>query len=124
MEKRWKVRFLPEVWDWYQELDPKSHGQVTSAIETLRDEGPLLKRPLADRIQGSTLRNLKELRPGSAGVSELRILFVFDPWRCAILLVAGDKAGNWSGWYKESIPLAEKRYAWYLEEQEAAEVDQ
>jgi hypothetical protein len=39
---------------------------------------------------------------------------MFDPWRSAILLVAGDKAGNWSAWYDEAIPLAERRYAEYV----------
>jgi len=35
------------------------------------------------------IASLKELRPGSRERSEVRILFVFDPWRSAILLVAG-----------------------------------
>jgi hypothetical protein len=26
------------------------------------------------------------------------VLFCFDPWRSAILLVAGDKAGRWNRW--------------------------
>ncbi len=42
--------------------------------------------------------------------SEIRILFVFDPARRAVLLVAGDKAGNWKGWYDANIPLVDKRY--------------
>jgi len=54
------------------------------------------------------------LRPGSAGSSEIRILFVFDPERSAVLLVAGDKAGQWTEWYRRSIPLAEVRYAEWL----------
>lgn len=54
---------------------------------------------------------MKELRPGT-----VRILFVFDPWRSCILLVAGDKAGRWSTWYQEAIPLAEQRYEIYLKE--------
>jgi Phage derived protein Gp49-like (DUF891) len=41
-------------------------------------------------ITGSKIKNLKELRPGSSGRSEIRVLFVFDSWRSAILLVAGD----------------------------------
>jgi hypothetical protein len=41
------------------------------------------------------------------------MLFVFDPDRAAIFLVAGDKAGQWSRWYDEAIPLAEARYADY-----------
>lgn len=69
-----------------------------------------------DRIKGSALHNLKELRPGSTGTTEIRILFVFDPWRSAILLVAGDKAGNWSTWYRLAIPHAEHLYAIYLKE--------
>jgi len=28
----------------------------------------------------------------------------------------GDKAGRWSGWYTEAIPLAEERYAVYQRE--------
>nr|WP_308301765.1 type II toxin-antitoxin system RelE/ParE family toxin [Frankia umida] len=47
-----------------------------------------------DRIKGSRLHNLKELRPASSGASEVRILFVFDPERRAVLLIAGDVAGD------------------------------
>ncbi len=61
---------------------------------------------------------MKELRPPSAGRSEIRILFVFDPWRSAILLVAGDKSGHWNRWYREAIPEAEQLYAAYLKERE------
>jgi len=56
-----------------------------------------------DRIHGSRIHNLKELRP--------RV--VFDPDREAIVLAAGNKAGRWSAWYTEAIPLAEARYAAY-----------
>ena len=53
---------------------------------------------------------MKELRPGSAGRSEIRILFAFDPQRQAVLLVAGDKAGKWQRWYKQAVPLADDRF--------------
>nr|WP_322753080.1 type II toxin-antitoxin system RelE/ParE family toxin [Frankia sp. Cas3] len=46
----------------------------------------------------------------------VRILFCFDPRRSSILLVAGDKAGQWNAWYAEAIPLAEQRYKTYLVE--------
>ena len=52
------------------------------------------------------------------GTSEVRILFAFDPRRMAVLLVAGDKSGAWQTWYREAIPLAEKRYTAYLEDQQ------
>ncbi len=61
---------------------------------------------------------MKELRPPSAGRSEVRILLVFDPWRSAVLLVAGDKSGQWSRWYRTAIPLAEQLYEDYLAQRE------
>ncbi|MEU8148058.1 type II toxin-antitoxin system RelE/ParE family toxin [Nonomuraea sp. NPDC048901] len=80
-------------------------------------------RPLVDKLEGSRIHNLKELRPGSAGRSEIRILFAFDPWRSAILLIGGDKSGDWSGWYHRAIPRAEVLYAEYLAERESEEKD-
>lgn len=56
---------------------------------------------------------MKELVPP---VPHLRVLFVFDPRRTAILLIGGDKTGRWQQWYDEFIPLAEKLYAKYLED--------
>ncbi|PWK70360.1 hypothetical protein BCL76_105313 [Streptomyces sp. CG 926] len=35
-----------------------------------------------------------------------------------MFLVGGDKAGEWQGWYRSAIPLAEKAYADYLTEGE------
>jgi hypothetical protein len=60
----------------------------------------------------------KELGPRISGVAEVRLLFVFDPAREAVVLVAGDKAGRWSAWYAQSMPLAEERYATYRREAE------
>ena len=61
-----------------------------------------------DRIQGSRIHHLKELRPGSATRSEIRVLSAFDPTRSALLLLCSDKAGNWKRWYKANIPIAEQ----------------
>lgn len=63
-------------------------------MNLLREHGPALPRPLVDSIKGSSIKNLKELRPGSSGSTEVRILFAFDPWRQAILVTAGGKAGT------------------------------
>lgn len=82
------------------------------------DDRPAEGRPLVDSITASRLSNLKELRPPSAGRTEIRILFVFDPWRSAVLLVAGDKSGQWTRWYREAIPEAEQLYDTYLKERQ------
>lgn len=57
---------------------------------------------------------MKELRPGSSGRSEIRIRFAFGPRRRAVLLIAGDKAGNWNHWYEQHIPFADDRYDEWL----------
>lgn len=58
--------------------------------------------------------NMKELRPGSVGRTEVRILFAFDPSRKAIVLFAGDKAGDWKGWCKKAVPIADDRFDEHL----------
>src|SRR5580704_11199539 len=111
----------PEVRAWLHDLrkrDRASAIQVGQAIGMLLEAGPELGRPLADRVRHSRLSNLKELRPGSAGRSEIRILYIFDPRRKAVLLIAGDKAGKWEAWYRQAIPLAEQRYEDYLKQED------
>lgn len=103
------------VEEWLTSLDERSYEQVVAALELLAERGPQLGRPLVDTVMGSRHRNMKELRPGSSGRSELRVLFAFDPERRAILLVAGDKAGNWKKWYTKNIPVADERFDSHLE---------
>lgn len=116
-----------EVATWLEQLqltDPKTADLVDDAIYALSYSGPALGRPLVDTITHSKIKNLKELRPGSSGNSEIRILFVFDPWRSAILLVAGDKARKWNRWYQTAIPRAEHLYEIYLKERAEEETGQ
>jgi len=54
---------------------------------------------------------MKELRTGT-----LRALFAFDPERRAIVLLGGDKRGDWTGWYERNIPLADDRFDQHLRE--------
>ena len=104
------------VSQWLLMLDESSRAQVVAALEILQEHGPALGRPLVDNISGSRHRNMKELRPGSSGKSEIRILFAFDPIRQAILLVAGDKSGQWQHWYRKNIPIADELYDRHLEQ--------
>lgn len=66
---------------------------------------------------------MKELRPGSSGQSELRLLFAFDPERSAIILVAGDKAGAWKRWYRQSIPKADDLFDEHLRTLKGGRID-
>ncbi len=117
--EEWEIRVTNELLAWIDTLDERTRAQVVDAIDRLAEAGPALGRPLVDSIAHSSVRNLKELRPGSTGRSEVRIIFAFDPWRSAILLTGGDKSGDWHGWYRRAIPHAEELYAEYLKEREA-----
>lgn len=84
--------------------------RIDMVLTVLSAEGPSLGRPLADSIANSKIRNLKELRITSSSNSAIRILYCFTKSRIALLLVAGDKAGNWTNWYIEAIESAEETY--------------
>lgn len=108
---------MQEVDDWFCELlvsDPQAAEDVAAAITLLERTGPTLGRPAVDRLKGSNVHNMKELRPATKAGTTVRILFVFDPARQAILLAAGDKTRQWKQWYDTNIPLAERRYAAWL----------
>ena len=102
------------IYDWLMEVDEGTYDQIIAALEILADQAPGLGRPLVDSIVGSRHKNMKELRPGSSGRSEVRILFAFDPKRRAILLLAGDKQGTWARWYRRNVPIADDRYDEHL----------
>lgn len=119
----WKVELEP-IADWLNTLDHKLRVQILAAVSLLEEQGPDLKRPIVGKIKGSSLiPSMKELRPGSSGRSEIRILFVFDPKRKAIMLVGGDKQRKWDKWYRKAIPEAERRYLVWLEERYGKETD-
>lgn len=120
----YEVIVLDEFITWWDTLTDKQQDELTGRIELLERHGPGLGRPVVDTITGSSLANLKELRARSDG-ADLRVLFIFDPLRRAVLLLGGDKTGQWSEWYQRAVPEAERRYQGYLEsDQYKAEVEE
>ncbi len=97
-----------------RQTDPDAYRSVNVVIDMLAEIGPGLGRPLVDTLRESTVKNLKELRPRSGRDVAIRVIFVFDPWSQAVLLVAGNKAGDWSRWYRTAIPAAEIAYDRWL----------
>ncbi|MBS6940357.1 MAG: type II toxin-antitoxin system RelE/ParE family toxin [Slackia piriformis] len=104
---------------WLDAQDDETVACIFAALEILQCKGPALGRPLVDTVKGSRLKNFKELRPASPGGSEIRILFVFDANREAVLLLGGDKSKGergrlrWSGWYRMAVAKAERIYEEY-----------
>lgn len=103
----WEVLVVTEVDEWFTSLvvaDPQTAALVEDAVDNIVEYGPSLGRPLVDTVAGSRVHNMKELRPGSTGRSEVRILLVFDPKRRAILLVAGGQSRGLARMVREEYP--------------------
>lgn len=60
--------------EWRYKQDPRSADLVEEGVELLAENGPALGRPHVDRIRGSRVHNLKELRPGNTGTTEGRVI--------------------------------------------------
>jgi hypothetical protein len=110
----WEVELTDQTLNWLlNELDDEGRRQIVPAIDELEARGPDLGRPFVDRIKSSTHHNMKELRSLGGNV---RILFAFDPERKAILLIGGDKTGQWRAWYERNVPIADDLYDQLIEE--------
>lgn len=103
----WEVEYTDEFEEWWDTLTADEQRTITTAVETLIVRGPALGRPWVDTIATSRHPNMKELRPRKGYI---RILFAFDPHRTAILLIGGDKSGQWTTWYERMIPVADRLY--------------
>ena len=108
----WQVLYEQPFEQWFLSLNREEKIDVLACIRLLEEHGPRLKRPHADTLKNSKLKNLKELRIQHLG-KPYRILFVFDPKRQAVLLCGGDKTGD-KRFYRVMIAIAESSYQHYL----------
>ncbi len=108
------VEFTDEFQEWWDGLDGDEQDSVSYSVRLLIEQGVNLPRPHADTLKGSKFPNMKELRVQHDGLP-YRVLYAFDPRRCAMLLIGGDKTGN-PRWYREYIPIADAIFAQHLRE--------
>lgn len=107
----WEVLYTETASAWMAGLDVAAQRTIRAAITVLSQDGPSLGRPLVDTVKGSRHTNMKELRRGT-----IRVLFAFDPERRAVVLLGGDKRGDWTGWYERNIPAADDLYDAHLKD--------
>jgi len=112
----WEVEYTDQFGEWWDNLAEEEQEAVTAAVNVLQRGGPNLGRPLVDTIKQSRHKNMKELIPPA---SDIRVLFAFDPRRAAILLIGGDKSGEWSAWYDRMVPGADDLFDEHLRELES-----
>ena len=81
----WSIEHTDEFESWWGELSDDEQERPTAAVELLEQHGPSLGRPSVDSR------------------------------RTAILLCGGDKRGQWSKWYAEAIPAADRLFDDHLQ---------
>lgn len=106
----WHTEPTKEFDNWFDTLSQEDQEHVVGALLYLERTGPAARFPVSYPIKQPNTCGMKELRPASQKRSELRILYAFDPWRRALLLLGGDKAGNWTKWYDANVPEANRRF--------------
>ncbi len=112
----WEIEYTDEFEIWWDSLTDAEQVAITARVALLEQHGPNLRRPAVGAIKGSRHDpQMKELRI-SVGGEQLRILFIFDPRRVAVLLVGGNKTGQWKSWYASALPEADALYDTLLNE--------
>lgn len=108
----WAVEFTDEFEQWWESLTEEEQVDINAKVILLEQFGPTLPRPHSDVIGCSKHSNMKELRIQHCG-RPYRVLYAFDPRRCAILLIGGDKTGD-ERWYEKFVPIADRLYDEHL----------
>ena len=110
----WSVETTDTFDEWFDSLDDIDRANVLASMMVLRKRGPMLSRPYADTVNGSSYSNMKELRVQSKG-NPIRAFFAFDSKRKGILLCAGNKTGNEKRFYEVMLPIADREFTAHLE---------
>ncbi|MFH0821461.1 MAG: type II toxin-antitoxin system RelE/ParE family toxin [Pseudomonadota bacterium] len=110
---KWDIEYTDEFGEWWDVLTEEEQESMDAGVELLEDYGPNLSFPYSSGVKGSKHNHMRELRIQHAG-RPFRVLYAFDPRRCAILLIGGDKTGN-DHWYEEYVPIADRLYYEHLE---------
>ena len=110
----WNIDFHPDFYLEFVELPTDVRLELLAKVALLEIFGSNLKRPHVDTLNGSSYPNMKEIR-FQADDGVWRVAFAFDPRRCAILLVAGDKSGgSEKRFYRQLIEIADSRFQTHI----------
>ncbi len=104
----WSVEFTDAFGEWWERLTAEEQEDVNASVVLLERFGPLLRYPHSPAVTSSKHPHMRELRIQHRG-RPYRVLYAFDPRRCAILLIGGDKTGD-QRWYDTYVPVADRLY--------------
>ena len=106
----WTVKTHVDFDDEFKAFPEDVQDSILGKALFIEEIGHRLGRPHVDTLKGSKHPNMKELRLDVKG-GVWKVAFAFDPKREAILLIAGDKAGqSQKRFYKTLIKKADQRF--------------
>ena len=108
----YSVEYTDEFGTWWDGLADGEQASISVHVRQLEKRGPNLPFPYSSGLKGSRHGHMRELRVQSGG-KPLRIFYVFDQRRSAILLIGGDKTGD-KRFYERMIPIADALYDVHL----------
>lgn len=92
---------------WLNRLTDVERARIVPVIEALERYGPDLPRRLSKPIKTSRHPEMRELR---ARIGNIRVLNARDRLGRAVLLASGDKTGDFTGWYRRQVPVADHAF--------------
>ncbi|TDF23809.1 addiction module toxin RelE [Delftia tsuruhatensis] len=113
MTQPWEVECTDELGIWWADLTQAEQESIDASVRLLEARGPNLGYPHTSGIERSRHPHMRELRVQHEG-RPYRLLYAFDPRRCAILLIGGDKTGD-GRWYEVHVPIADRLYDTHIE---------
>lgn len=113
MPSKWEVEYTDEFGGWWGDLTEVEQESIDAPVRLLEEKGPNLGFPYTSGVEESKHSHMRELRVQHQG-RPYRVLYAFDPRRCAILLLGGDKTGD-DRWYEVHAPIADKLYDTHIE---------
>ena len=100
---------------WWDALPERQHDAVRDSVNLLEQFGTDLAFPYSSDVKGCNFRELRR----KSGKHQLRVLYIFDHARQAVVLIGGDKLGvNEKLFYESIIARSETIWAQYLVEHE------
>lgn len=89
----WEVEYTDEFDQWWSDQSAEAQVSIAASVGLLEAKGPNLDHPHSSKINGSKHSHMRELRVQHGG-EPYRIFYAFDPRRCAMLLIGGNKVGD------------------------------
>ena len=101
----YRAVWTEEATKWFNGLTRDDAEKFTPALDALARRGASAGKEHVKPIKTSRHREMQELR--SSG-GNLRVLFAMEG-NTAVMLLGGDKTGEWNHWYERNVRVADDR---------------